>query len=81
MPRFKFYVEKAKFLATFIWWRKWELVRDEWGMTYQEMLNARVRLPEIERGALGRLRKAVEEYGGDLEHIRKIISEDKEGPV
>ncbi len=61
MSRLEFYIDKARFLAAFIWWREWRLVRDEWSITYEEMLDVIERAPEIEREAVGRLLKAVEE--------------------
>ncbi len=63
MSRLKFYVEKADMLFHFIWWRNWKLVRDEWNMTYGELEEARKNLPEIERKALERLTKTIEEQG------------------
>jgi len=61
MSRLKFYLDKANMLAHFIWWREWKLVRDEWNMTYEELMEAHARFPEIERRALERLLKAIEE--------------------
>jgi len=58
----KFYLDKAYFLTCFIWWRDWKLVRDEWNMSYGEMEEARKNFPEIERKALERLIKAIEEH-------------------
>lgn len=62
MSRLKFYIEKAHFLAAFIWWRDWKLVRDEWNMTYKEREEARENFPETERKALDRLIKGIEEH-------------------
>jgi len=61
MRRIKFYLGKINLLAHFIWWRKWKLVRDEWNMTYEELEDAKKRLPEIEQEAIERLLNLLEE--------------------
>ncbi len=55
MARLRFYISKAGFLIAFIWWREWELARDEWNITYEELQEAEARLPEIEREIIERL--------------------------
>jgi hypothetical protein len=60
MGRIKFYLGKIKFLFHFIRWREWELVKDEWGMTYEELEDAKKRLPGIKKAALLRILEASE---------------------
>lgn len=55
ISRLRFYISKAGFLIAFIWWREWELARDEWNITYEELQEAEARLPEIEREIIERL--------------------------
>ena len=59
MTRFKFYLDKINMLAHFIWWREWELVREEWNLTYEEMLDAEARSDEICQEAAERLLRAL----------------------
>lgn len=67
MSRLEFHIEKAKFLVQFIWWREWGLVRDEWGVTYAQMLEAKENYPEIEKNAIERILKELsDEEGIDL---------------
>ena len=63
MSRFKFYLGKIGYLVSFIWWRRWDLVKEEWNTTYQGMLDSKARFPEVEREALERLLKTLEEHG------------------
>lgn len=55
MSRLKFYIEKTKFLAAFIWWREWSLVRCEWKRTYGQMQAVEVRSDELGQEAAERL--------------------------
>lgn len=59
MDRFKFCIEKIKFLVAFIWWREWELVKEEWNRTYKDSLDSKARWPEIEKEAIDRLYQAI----------------------
>ncbi len=69
VSRFKFYVEKFQFMLTFARLWEWKLFQEEWQITYAEMLDAKARLPEIEREALGRLLKEAEREA--LESLRE----------
>lgn len=62
MSKFKFYLNKADMLLHFIWWWEWALVREEWNLTYEGMLEAQSRSDKICREAEERLRKAIEEH-------------------
>lgn len=55
MTRWKFYTSKINYLWHFFWWGEWQLFRDEWDCTYEDMLDAERRYPEIERKAIQRL--------------------------
>lgn len=57
MTRLEFYIEKIKFLAQFIWRGEWSLVKDEWRVTYSEMVDAKENLPEIEKQFIERIFK------------------------
>lgn len=61
MKRIKFYLEKFYFTSYFIWHGLWGMAWAECRMRYQELEDARTRLPEIEKEGLERLRKAIEE--------------------
>jgi hypothetical protein len=60
MSRLKFYLDKASYLTLFIWWREWELVRDEWNLTYRDALEAEARADETDWVAFNKLVSAVE---------------------
>ena len=62
VSRLKFYIDKIGFLAAFIWYRHWKLVKAEWNLTYKEMKEAEARLPEIEREAIERLLGIIDEH-------------------
>ena len=59
MCRFKFFIEKTRFLVAFIWWCEWELVTEEWNRTYKDSLDSAARWPEIEKEAIERLHRAI----------------------
>ncbi len=61
----KFWIKKLKFLLTFIWWREWQLVREEWRCTYKDMLEAEANWEETDRQAVERLLKAIQELDNE----------------
>lgn len=62
MSKLKFYIEKIGFLAAFIWWWRWALVRDEWNLTHKQLEDAEARIPDIEREALERILGIIKEH-------------------
>jgi hypothetical protein len=59
MSRVGFYFGKAKMLIAFTWWREWQLVKDEWNLTYAQYKDAESRIEEISREAVARLLRKV----------------------
>lgn len=58
--RLRFYLQTINLLAHFIWWGEWQLVRDEWNLTYKEYTDAESRSDEIVREAAERLLAGIE---------------------
>ncbi len=61
MSYFKFYVEKLQFMLALARSREWKLFREEWSITYAEMQDAHSRFKEIEKEAIERLLRVLEQ--------------------